>query len=94
VNAIRTRAYGDASGNITDSELTLNFILDERARELLWEGHRRTDLVRFDRFTSNGVWQWKGNVLAGTTTDAHLNLYPIPASELVANPGLTQNPGY
>ena len=37
VNALRQRAYGDASGNITDPELTLQFILDERGRELLWE---------------------------------------------------------
>ena len=47
VNALRQRAYGDASGNIADAQLTLEFILDERGRELLWEAHRRTDLVRY-----------------------------------------------
>jgi hypothetical protein len=94
VNALRTRAYGDASGNITDAQLTLDFILAERARELYLEGHRRTDLVRFDRFTDNGVWSWKGNVAAGQTTAPHLDLYPIPASELGANPNLDQNDGY
>ena len=51
VNALRQRAYGNASGNITDAELTCDFILDERGRELLWEAHRRTDLVRFGLFT-------------------------------------------
>lgn len=94
VNAIRRRAYGDTSGDITDGQLTLDFILAERSRELFWEGHRRTDLVRFDRFSDNGVWSWKGNVAAGTTTAAHLDLYPIPSSELQANPNLTQNDGY
>jgi hypothetical protein len=94
VNALRQRAYGNASGNITDAQLTLDFILAERARELLWEGHRRTDLVRFDRFSDNGTWAWKGNVLAGRTTEGFRDLYPLPASELLANRNLTQNTGY
>jgi hypothetical protein len=94
VNALRQRAYGDNSGDITAGELTLDFVLDERARELWWEGHRRTDLIRYDRFTTSGVWAWKGGVAAGTTTEAFRNLYPIPANEIVANPNLTQNSGY
>jgi starch-binding outer membrane protein, SusD/RagB family len=94
VNALRQRAYGNTSGNITDAQLTLDFVRDERARELFWEGHRRTDLVRFDRFTTNGVWAWKGNVAAGRTTEAFRNLFPLPATELSANPNLKQNPGY
>ena len=66
INALRTRAYGDASGNITDAELTLDFILDERGRELLWEGHRRTDLIRYGRFTGGVyIWAWKGGVAGG-----------------------------
>jgi hypothetical protein len=94
INLLRERAYGDASGNITDAELTLQFILDERSRELLWEGHRRQDLIRFGLFSDAGVWSWKGNVPAGTTTEAFRDLYPIPANELGANPNLQQNPGY
>jgi hypothetical protein len=95
VNALRQRAYGDASGNITDPELTLAFILDERGRELMWEGHRRPDLIRFGLYTGGAyIWAWKGGTQAGTATDPHLNIYPIPASQLVANPKLTQNPGY
>ena len=94
VNAIRTRAYGDATGNITAAQLTLQFIIDERARELFWEGVRRTDLLRFNRLTDVGVWQWKGNIQPGKTTEAFRNLYPLPASELLANPNLTQNTGY
>jgi starch-binding outer membrane protein, SusD/RagB family len=94
VNALRQRAYGDASGNITAPQLTLAFLKDERARELLWEAHRRTDLIRFNAYTSAGIWQWKGGVKAGTTTAAFRNLYPIPATEISANPNLTQNAGY
>ncbi len=95
VNALRQRAYGNASGNITTAQLTLDFILDERGRELLWEGHRRTDLVRYGRFTGGTyIWAWKGGTQAGAGTAANLDLYPLPANELVANPNLTQNPGY
>ena len=95
VNALRTRAFGGTSGNITEAQLTLDFILDERSRELLWEGHRRTDLVRFGRFTGGSyIWAWKGGIQAGRATEAFRDLYPLPANELVANPNLTQNPGY
>ena len=95
VNAIRQRAFGGTSGNITAGQLTLDFILDERGRELLWEAHRRTDLIRYGKFTGGTyLWAWKGGVAAGISTDGHFNLYPIPASELSANPNLKQNPGY
>lgn len=95
VNALRERSYGDQSGNITSGELTLPFILDERARELYWEGHRRTDLIRFGKFTTGDYnWPWKGNVPDGTSTSEHMNLFPIPASDKAANPNLVQNPGY
>lgn len=94
VNQLRRRAYGNTSGDITGADLTLDFVLAERARELYWEGHRRQDLIRYNRFTTNGVWVFKGGVQAGRTTEAFRNLYPLPASELVANPNLQQNEGY
>lgn len=95
VNALRQRAYGNATGNITSGQLTLDFILDERARELYWEGHRRTDLVRFGKFTGGSyLWPWKGKVAAGIATDSFRDLYPIPSNDLGANPTLVQNPGY
>jgi starch-binding outer membrane protein, SusD/RagB family len=95
VNLLRQRAYGNTSGNITDAQLTLDFILDERARELYWEAHRRTDLVRFGRFTTGTYhWAWKGGSATGTATAATRNVFPIPEAELAANPNLTQNPGY
>ncbi len=95
INALRQRAYGNNSGNITSSDLTLPFILDERARELYWEGHRRTDLVRFGQFTNGSyVWQWKGNAMNGTQVAPYRDLFPIPSSDVNANPNLIQNPGY
>ena len=95
VNALRLRAYGNSSGNISNSDLTLDFLLDERARELYWEGHRRTDLVRFGKLTSGSyVWEWKGNNPNGIPTASYRDLYPIPINDLNANPNLVQNPGY
>jgi starch-binding outer membrane protein, SusD/RagB family len=94
VNALRERAYGNSSGNITGAQLTLDFILDERVRELYWEATRRTDLVRYGQFTTSGIWPWKGGEPNGVTTSAHLNIFPIPASDLMANPRLRQNPEY
>ncbi len=94
INELRERAYGNTSGNITAGDLNLDFIIDERARELYWEAHRRTDLVRFNQFSSNGVWQWKGNVQQGTTTEAFRDVMPLPATDLGVNTNLEQNPGY
>jgi hypothetical protein len=95
VNQIRTRAYGDNGGNIASGELTLDFLLNERARELYWEAHRRTDLIRFGKFSGDKyIWAWKGAVKDGKATDAKFDLYPIPASDVVANPNLKQNTGY
>ncbi len=95
VNALRERAYGNTSADITDAELTPQFVLEERGRELLWEAHRRTDLVRFGLFTGGAyVWQWKGGAPTGTSTESFRDLYPLPASELAANPNLVQNTGY
>ena len=66
------------------------FFLDERARELYWEGVRRTDLIRFDAFTSDKyTWQWKGGIKDGKAVDDKYNRYPIPATELTANPNLS-----
>ncbi|MCX6220702.1 MAG: RagB/SusD family nutrient uptake outer membrane protein [Bacteroidia bacterium] len=95
VNAIRTRAYGNTNGNITSAQLTLDFILDERSRELYWEGTRRTDLIRYAKFTGGAyLWPWKGKVAAGTSTETFRDLYPIPSNDLGANPTLKQNIGY
>ncbi|WP_442266544.1 RagB/SusD family nutrient uptake outer membrane protein [Tenacibaculum sp. ZS6-P6] len=93
VNQLRTRANNPQAITVTD--LTLDFILDERSRELHWEAHRRQDLIRFGRFTGgNYNWAWKGNATNGIAIANHLDLFPIPASSLASNPNLTQNSGY
>ena len=94
INMLRERSYGNTGGNISAGNLTLDFILDERSRELHWEGHRRTDLIRFGQFSTAGVWPWKGGVKEGKTTESFRDIYPIPSSDMIANPNLVQNPGY
>ncbi len=96
VNALRERANGGTTaGNITSSDLTLDFLIDERARELHWEGHRRQDLIRFNKYTGGAYnWAWKGNAMNGIPIPNTHKLFPLPAPALSANPNLTQNPGY
>ena len=99
INKVRERAYGiDENGNpkgqvwkenFSSKDAFLQFILDERARELYHEGYRRTDLIRYGQFTTNKyIWQWKGGVHDGQAVDSKYNIYPIPNTELTANPNL------
>lgn len=89
VNQVRRRAYGDTLHDVSDSQFSLEFMLDERGRELYHEYLRRTDLVRYGLFTGGDyVWQWKGGVVDGKAVDERYDIYPIPVSELSANPNL------
>ena len=95
VNQIRERGFGGSSGQISSGELTLDFIIDERSRELYWEGLRRTDLIRFGRFTTSSyLWPFKGNEPTGVGVDEYRNLFPLPANVISVNSNLTQNEGY
>lgn len=100
LNKIRFRAYGESYGTgdigkLTSADLSLQTILDERGRELYWEGHRRTDLIRYGLLTSTTyLWPWKGGVSSGTGVDGKYNIFPIPSTNLSANTNLTQNTGY
>jgi len=93
-NKVRERAYNQSSiGNLTS--LNLDQILDERGRELHWEAARRTDLIRFGKYTSGSyLWPFKGGPVEGIALDEIRNIFPIPQAELTANNNLTQNPGY
>lgn len=99
INRLRGRAYANdpasTQGNIAAGDLTLAFILDERGRELYYEAHRRTDLVRYDRFvTASYLWAWKGGIAGGRAVDPKYNIFPIPTTDLSSNPNLHQNTGY
>ncbi len=94
INALRTRA-NNPQNNLAAADISLDFILDERARELHWEAHRRQDLIRYGKFTGGSYnWAWKGNGTNGISLPSHMNLYPIPSASLASNPNLTQNTGY
>lgn len=81
VNTLRTKR-----GATPIISLDLNTLLDERGRELYWEGWRRQDLIRFGKFLQ--PWQEK------PTDNPKFLLFPIPSDQLSVNPNLTQNPGY
>jgi hypothetical protein len=90
VNEVRSRAFEDPTGHLFTSEtLTLDDILQERAWELYYEGHRRTDLIRFDKFV-RGTWEFFDRSNEGD----YRNVFPIPQAQINANPNLKQNPGY
>lgn len=82
INPIRLRAKAAALTSIT-----LDGLLEERGRELAWEGWRRNDLIRFGKY--QGKWGFKNG---GEGADR--DIFPIPATELILNTNLKQNPGY
>lgn len=94
MDAIRNRAHA-----ATRSSYTLDDILDERAREMYFEGIRRPDLIRYNYFGGVSVsygWEGKGGNTGytGAPFEKYLNVYPIPSSEVMANSNLTQIDGY
>jgi hypothetical protein len=94
VNELREK-HAEIATPITASDLTLDFILDERGRELYCEGWRRQDLIRFGKFSGGDYnWQWKGGMVNGANIPAFRNLYPVPADQLSMNPNLDPTPGY
>lgn len=90
------KSLRDRAGVGMPSDLTLDWLLDERAREFMWEGHRRVDLIRYGYFTSmNYPWTYKGGILNGKVSIPEFRtIYPIVQSDLSANSNLTQNIGY
>ena len=91
INALRTRG---GAAIVTQNALNADFILNERARELYWEGYRRQDLIRFNKYLSGYNWQWKGGSINGNNLPEARLLFPIPNKYLNLNSNLTQNPGY
>ena len=80
----------------SESEVTADFLLAERARELYWEAHRRTDLIRYGVYFSDYyLWPYKGgDSYAGSSFPSYKCIFPLPPTELATNKALVQNPGY
>ncbi len=94
IKALQERA-GMVSPTVTGTTVSLDQIFDEISREMFWEGQRRTTLIRFDKYSSaNYLWPFKGGVENGVGFSKHLELFPIPSDDRLANPNLSQNPGY
>lgn len=95
LKALAVRARPNDPNASSFPQLTMPYIINERGRELFWECIRRTDLIRFGLFTtSDYLWAWKGGVQNGTAVDSKYNIFPLPTTDLSANPNLVQNPGY
>ena len=82
-NAVRERA------GAAPRDCTLDNILDERLLELCWEGWRRPDLIRFNKY--NSLYEGSDAI---DESDGHTTVFPIPADVRALNNNLTQNPGY
>ena len=93
INALRGRANA-----VQNPQYSVNQILDERARELYYEGFRRTDLIRYGFFggakSGEYLWEWKGGAANGVSFPEYRNLFAIPDEDVNANPNLKQNDGY
>jgi hypothetical protein len=99
INVLRQRAYPNypTEGMVQASDMTLDFILDERARELIGEENRRLTLMRTGTLVDRAL-RLNSNDAAKPTkglTNTHL-LLPIPLIEIQLNKDavLEQNPGY
>ncbi|MCJ8153903.1 RagB/SusD family nutrient uptake outer membrane protein [Chryseobacterium sp. SSA4.19] len=99
INTLRTRAgivnltISDINA-LTTADAKEVFILNERGKELYWEGTRRQDLIRLNHYVSGYTWQWKGGIQNGSSIASTRVLFPIPNKYLNLNSNLSQNPGY
>jgi hypothetical protein len=91
IDALRSRANATLK-----SSYTLDEICDEWAREFWFEGRRRTDLIRYDKFGGQSAykWEWMGGTYEGSQFAKTRNIFALPENELTSNTNLVQNPGY
>ncbi len=85
----------ERAGVTFNGTLNLDYLIAERARELMWEGHRRTDLIRWGKYTdASFMWTYKGGSFTGQNFAKYMEIFAIPPSEMNTNPNLVQNFGY
>ncbi len=90
INDLRSRANAEQK-----SGYTLDDICDEWAREFWFEGRRRSDLIRFNKYCDASYkWEFKGGEKTGTAISSFRKIFAIPQTDLSNNPNLKQNPGY
>ena len=90
----QVKALAERAGVAAPATIDADFLMAERARELMWEAHRRTDLIRFGKWISGYNWTYKGGNFGGQDLPEHFNVFPVPSTELATNLDLQQNPGY
>ena len=92
----KIQELSDRAGVAPPSDITQDFLVAERARELMWEAHRRTDLIRYGLYHTDAyLWPYKGgDSYFGQAFPEYKCLFSIPPSELAVNDRLVQNPGY
>lgn len=87
-------ALAQRAGVAAPKTIDADFLMAERARELMWEAHRRTDLIRYGKWIRGYNWTYKGGNFGGQDLPEHFNVFPVPSTELATNLDLDQNPGY
>ena len=87
-------ALAERAGVAAPATIDAEWLMAERARELMWEAHRRTDLIRYGKWISGYNWTYKGGNCGGQHLPSHFNIFPVPSTELATNLDLQQNPGY
>ena len=93
----KLKELADRAGVTATTSITQDFLVAERARELMWEAHRRTDLIRYGMYGGNTSYSWPfkgGDSAYGQTFEKYMELFSIPPTELASNGKLHQNPGY
>ncbi|MDE7413977.1 MAG: RagB/SusD family nutrient uptake outer membrane protein [Muribaculaceae bacterium] len=95
VNWIRERAYADAPGSTDHHWTSLNMsdLQNERCRELYQENVRRSDLIRWNLWSTGYTWEWKGGVQNGTNIPEYTKCFPIPTRVMTAS-SFEQTTGY
>ncbi|MBR2127493.1 MAG: RagB/SusD family nutrient uptake outer membrane protein [Bacteroidales bacterium] len=97
IKEIQKRAIPEFDeATVTETLVTEDWLRKERARELYWEGHRRTDLIRYGLYHSDKYkWPYKGSdAFTGKSFPEYMTVFAIPPTELAANDALYQNYGY